>query len=78
MRLDERIGNLGQQRFLAISLDNRMVTGQKTRKDGPKVPLLSGGPEKRTTEGEIISSEKGSLVEVLCGNGPEFPGVLDI
>ena len=39
--------------------------------DGPKVPLLSGGPEKRTTEGEIISSEKGSLVENLCGNSPE-------
>ena len=40
--------------------------------DGPKVPLLSRGPEKSATEGEIIYSEKGSLVEVWCGNRPEI------
>ena len=37
--------------------------------DGPKVPLLSWGPEKRATEGEIIYSEIGSLVDVWRGKG---------
>jgi hypothetical protein len=46
--------------------------------DGPKVPLLSEGAEKRATEGEIISSEKGSLVEVLRGNRPEIGEICDM
>ena len=37
---------------------------------GLKVPLLSGASEKRTAEDEIISSERGSLVEVLCRYSP--------
>ena len=36
-------------------------------KGGLKVPLLSGASEKRATGDEIISSERGSLVEVLAG-----------
>jgi hypothetical protein len=46
--------------------------------DGPKVPPLSGRPEKRAAEGEIISSEEGPLVEVLCGNRPEIGEILDV
>ena len=46
--------------------------------DGPKVPLLSRGPEKRATEGEIIYSEKGSLVDLWCGRGLEIGEILDI
>jgi hypothetical protein len=39
-------------------------------KGGLKVPLLSGASEKRATENEIISSERGSPVEVFCGKCP--------
>jgi hypothetical protein len=37
-----------------------------------KVPLLSDQPEKRASEREIISSERDSLVEDLCGSSPEI------
>lgn len=36
--------------------------------DRSKVPLLSGGSEKRAPEGKIGASKRHSPVEVMCGN----------
>lgn len=36
--------------------------------DRSKVPLLSGGSEKRAPEGKIVASKRHSPVEVMCGN----------